>query len=199
MSGVPGEVLRVEAHGVPRPQPRPRVLKSGKVVSTTGPAVAWKRLVLAAAREAVEGAEWGAIVDAPVDLVLVFRFGTTKRERWHRPRALNGRGDFDNMAKLVADVLTKRGVWSDDGLVAHVEQWHVWVPPEHAGVTVEVRRLSDAVLPWAREAWGNGDSGAVSGGRSAGRDARRARVAETETPPVGGAVGALSAPGWLDD
>jgi hypothetical protein len=70
------QVLRVDAHGIPRPQPRPRVLKTGRVVSTTGPAAGWKRLVLAAIAEAMDGCDWQTIDDGPVALTLVTRLPT---------------------------------------------------------------------------------------------------------------------------
>lgn len=160
--GVVGGVLMVRVLGVPRPQPRARAVAAGgaagrvRVVSTLrgSKADGWKRLVLAEVREAVECAGWRTVpAGVPVRLRLVFLFGTEKRERWGKYRAAVRNADFDNNAKLVADVLTVRGVFDDDGQVAVCEVVHVWSAPERAGCVIEVEALdTGAALPGA-ELW----------------------------------------------
>jgi Holliday junction resolvase RusA-like endonuclease len=136
-----GPVLAVAVQGVPRPQPRPRFVGKGRgPVSTMEgtPAMRWKRLVLAAIAEAIEDAGWSCIPSGAVRLRLLVMFPTKRAAMWGRPRVAVRNADFDNVAKLVADALTTRKVFGDDGQVAIVEQAHVWVPPERAGVFLEV-------------------------------------------------------------
>jgi Holliday junction resolvase RusA-like endonuclease len=157
---VSGSVLRVDVRGVPRPQPRPRFVGKGKgrhTVSTpeNSPAARWKRLVLGAVLEAVDACDWQAIATGPVVLRLVIRFPTKDPARWWRPRTAVRNADFDNVAKLIADALTVRKVFGDDGQVAHAEQFHVWVPERHAGALVVVEAMEDRVLEWARATWGD--------------------------------------------
>jgi len=90
-------------------------------------------------------------------LRLVTRFPTRDRARWWTPVAIPNKGDFDNLAKLVSDALTVRGVWGDDCQVAATEQLQVWVPEAQAGASVEVQAVSRGVLAWAREAWPDGE------------------------------------------
>ena len=164
-----GGVLRVDVRGVPRPQPRARGVGGGgrvHAVSTTGRAAGWKRQVLAAVLDAIEATGWECVPKGPVRLRVVTRFPTKVRARWWTLVCIPNKGDFDNLAKLVSDALTQRGVWGDDCQVAVVEQVQVWVPEQHAGASVEVQALQDGqVLEWAREAWSV--DGGVDGGGAA--------------------------------
>jgi Holliday junction resolvase RusA-like endonuclease len=147
--------LRVDVEGIPRPQPRPRLVKRGKgvkVVSTTGKAVGWKRVVGAAIAEAVRARGWATVATGPVKLRLLVRFPTKDKSRWWSLRTANRNADFDNVAKLIADALTVGGVWADDGQVAVAEYVAVWCPEENAGVTIDVEPLASATLEWARDA-----------------------------------------------
>jgi len=218
-----GAVLRVEVSGVVRPQPRPRMVGQGKarrVVSTLrdSPAARWKRRVSAEVSVAMHATGWETVGrGVPVGMRMLVVFGTKTPERWGRLRTAVRRADFDNVAKLVADVLVACGVMEDDGQVAAPRMLHVWGPPERAGIVVEVGEVSGGVVDGLLAAWGV--RGAVESDRRraapAGRSARaraaggvgRVVGAGDAGGACGGAEGVLAggrdsavgrAPAWLE-
>lgn len=150
--------LRIEVHGTPIPQPRPRFV-DGRAVSTAGPrAKRWKHAVIQACEEAAialgEGVieQIGGIGDAEggrggghyrgVSLEMEFRFPVPagKSERVGRPHGL--RPDSDNLAKLVMDSMQAAGLLKDDGRVADLRVRKVWATPRRAGCTVVMRPMA---------------------------------------------------------
>jgi len=159
--------LRIEVHGTPIPQPRPRFV-DGRAVSTAGPrAKRWKHAVIQACEEAAialgEAAieQIGGIGDAEggrggghyrgVSLEMEFRFPVPagKPERVGRPHGL--RPDSDNLAKLVMDSMQAAGLLKDDGRVADLRVRKVWATPRKAGCTVVMRPM-DRSAPERAEA-----------------------------------------------
>lgn len=138
--------IRIEIAGVPRAQPRGRHV-GGRVVSTTGPAVAWRKLVTAAAVKAMfdytaDGRLGWLPFRGPVEFVMEVRFPTPDERRWGQWRIATRDRDFDNAMKLAADVLAKLGVMVDDGQVARALYEAVWVSPTEGGATVIVQPLA---------------------------------------------------------
>jgi Holliday junction resolvase RusA-like endonuclease len=190
-------VLRVDVRGIPRPQPRGRAVrtkKGARIVSTLrdSPAARWKRLVLAELRDAVEAHGWETLTGA-VRLRVVTRYATRFADRWWKPRVVVRNADVDNVLKLAMDAMTVRGVFGDDGQVAVLEQWQVWVPPGQDGMTIEVEAVAGGVWEWARLAW---PAEGVALDTGASRVWSAAGVAETEAAPVGADL-CGSRPGWL--
>ena len=118
--------------GTPKPQPRVRAWfnkKTGRAaVFDPGTADGWKSCVAVAAKGVIPAAP----LECPIRLTIYFylarpksHFGTGKNAAklkvsapaW--PHEGRGYGDFDNLAKSVADVLTEMGAWKDDGQVCH--------------------------------------------------------------------------------
>lgn len=144
------EAVVFEVRGVPRPQPRPRFVGPGRVVSTAGKAVkAWKAAVVREAK-AVR-AERGPLPKASALAVsLVFTF---VGPRGGHGRAHLQRPDVDNLAKLVMDAVIEAGLIHDDALIFALAARKVW------GATGGVVVRLDAV--------GAKSEGFVSGGTSA--------------------------------
>lgn len=146
--------LRIEIRGVPRAQPRGRHV-GGRVVSTTGPAVRWRRLVREATLAAIEAATADGLVlplRGPVEFTLAVRFPTPDARRWGQWRTATRDRDFDNAMKLAADVAVGCGVLVDDGQVARALYEAQWAPPQAAGAVVTVRVLEAAAAqPEARQ------------------------------------------------
>ena len=168
-----GMPLLVDIAGVPRAQPRGRHV-GGRVVSTTGPATVWRRQVT----QAVQAAMAAAIADGrrfpltgAMELTIAARFPTPDAGRWGGWRTATTDRDFDNVEKLIADVLVKCGAMRDDGQVARAVYEAVWCRPTQEGVSVCVRPLK------ARR------SAAESAGESPGWLGGMMEVAETKNAP----------------
>lgn len=134
--------IRIEIHGVPRAQPRGRHV-GGRVVSTTGPAVLWRKLVTQAAQaaSAAVASDGGQFpLRGPVEFTMEARFPTTDQAKWGQWRTALRDRDFDNVQKLV-DAVVKAGVLVDDGQIARSVYEAVWVPPTQAGAVMVLRAL----------------------------------------------------------
>lgn len=144
--------------GVPRAQPRGRHV-GGRVVSTTGPAKAWRQVFT----QAVQAAMSAAIADGrrfpligAVELRMTASFPTKDADRWGDWRTATTDRDFDNVEKLAADVLVACGALRDDGQVARAVYEAVWCRLTDAGVSVALVPLrarrsaqeSDAAPGW---------------------------------------------------
>lgn len=153
-----GLPLLVRVAGVPRAQPRGRHV-GGRVISTTGPAKQWRQQVT----QATQAAMAAAIADGrrfpligAVELTIVASFPTKDAARWGDWRTATTDRDFDNVEKLVADVLVKCGVLRDDGQVSRAVYEAVWCRPTAEGVSACVMPLrarqsaqeSDAAPGW---------------------------------------------------
>jgi len=127
-------------HGIPKPQPRPRMTKSGHVY-TPDSAKAWKELIIA------ECLRWKnckkTVIDKPVKLSVVFLFPFPKRVKnpdEYVPHA--GKPDTDNLLKAVMDALTTANIWTDDALVysSLAEKWYY---TGESGVRIKVDVIND--------------------------------------------------------
>lgn len=96
--------------GQPRPQPRPRMARSGRVYNPTT-ADEWKRAVAKACREAGAKFPKGAAVAMDVEFYLPMR-GAREVGAPHLATP-----DLDNLLKAVMDAMTRAGVWADDSQV----------------------------------------------------------------------------------
>ena len=131
-------------HGTPRPQPRPRFVH-GRVVSTASkPAKAWRTMIQAAARRAMEANGWKIgdppfYVAGPVRVSILFAFKTpaSHPERFGKPHTQ--RPDADNLAKGVMDAMQGGGVFTDDAQVADLAPVKRWA--DSAYTIVQVRQV----------------------------------------------------------
>lgn len=138
-----GLPLLVAVPGVPRAQPRGRHV-GGRVVSTTGPAKVWRQQVT----QAVQAAMAAAIADGrrfpltgAVELTIAARFPTKDAARWGDWRTATTDRDFDNVEKLIADLLVKCGVMRDDGQVARAVYEATWCWPTSEGLFMCIKPL----------------------------------------------------------
>lgn len=126
------------AIGTPHPQPRPQVTKTGHVYypDASGKLKAWKGAVSNAIAAQVSVRN----IMVPCTLLLSFRIerpkdhfrrnGTLTPEGERNPYPTSARGDIDNLAKLVLDVLVKHGILTDDGLVVTLNTQKRWATLE---------------------------------------------------------------------
>ena len=148
--------LVIIARGHPRPQPRPRLLPNGRVLSVANThAKSWIATIERTVRNLVESIgglqslqHYYSQTDA-LSVRMQFRFPVTSG-RAGRTKHKDGRQsgaahvfvpDVDNLAKLVLDCLTRRGILlGDDSRVAHLEVTKVWDLEDYAGVTVVIAK-----------------------------------------------------------
>lgn len=150
--------MTIEFHvdGTPMPQPRTKAramikrLHTGRLVPVgrvynPGDADDWKALVALAAREHAPLHE----ITGPVELVLEIHL--PRPQALYRakdpPQAIphTGRGDVDNFAKVVMDVLTSLGFWRDDKQVSDLVVRKRWAAKG-------LKPGMDLVLTWDDEA-----------------------------------------------
>ena len=141
--------LVLMARGHPRPQPRPRLLPNGRVLSVADTnAKAWIATVERSAFNTLECIGGNQALDSyyrqtdALSVRMQFRFPRDSGRGGRRnPREVGSphtqTPDADNLAKLVLDCLTRRGLLAgDDSRVARLEVTKVWDDADKAGVTV---------------------------------------------------------------
>lgn len=128
-------MLGFEVNGVPVPQPRHRIcLRGGKTRTYMAPRShrihGWRTRIALAARHHRPPEPWCG----PVRVALAFRIpaptlvvGKRREEGVSRRMWAMQRGDIDNYAKAVLDVLTQEGFWIDDSQVVVLQAAKVWV------------------------------------------------------------------------
>ncbi len=140
--------------GVPKPQPRARgrhvITKDGREFTTVyNPSsnADWKRLI------ALElGRRWsGMPVKGPLVLSLKFLFGRPKTHyrrcgnlKPDAPLLCESHGDFDNLAKAVADVMQSRSVFVNDKQIVRATILKVYGVRPGVGVHLRGAENSDA-------------------------------------------------------
>lgn len=123
--------LTFSVKGTPRPQPRPRLAR-GRVVSVADAnAKRWINAVECAARLALPGK---GKADGPLDVAMVFRMPTPKKERHGLPHT--HRPDADNLAKLALDAMMRAGLIGDDSFVSFLSIRKVWSPDAGADFVI---------------------------------------------------------------
>jgi len=148
------DTLVLIARGHPRPQPRPRMLPNGRVLSVADTnAKAWIATLERTASnllESIGGTQALTHYYGPTDGLSVrmqFRFPRESgRNGKANPREVGSphlhTPDADNLAKLVLDCLTRRGLLAgDDSRVAHLEVTKVWDDADKVGVTVLLSKV----------------------------------------------------------
>ena len=126
-------VWSIRVEGDPRPQGRPRFFPGGVIHS---PKTDFYRAVFWNAKANKPRIPF----DGPLALDVAFIFPCPKCRRpgeWK-----TSKGDLDNLLKVVADAMTKAGVWIDDCLVcdSHESKKYAGVG-EAPGALIAVRRL----------------------------------------------------------
>lgn len=113
--------IQFSASGTPRPQPRPRLVK-GRVVSVADAnAKRWIALVERSARNAHSS---HGVAGEPIDVSMLFRMPTPKKDRHGKPHTF--RPDADNLAKLALDAMMRAGLIKDDSSVSSFSVRKVW-------------------------------------------------------------------------
>ena len=139
MTDHPPDGIVLIARGIPRPQPRPRLLASGRIISAADKnAKAWIATVERSAFNLMESiggkqALRHYITETdPLSVRMLFRFpiGSGRNPKL-RGRSIGSPHlsvpDADNLAKLVLDCMTRRGLlMGDDSRVAILEVVKVW-------------------------------------------------------------------------
>lgn len=134
------EPIVIVVKGTPRPQPRPRMLKSGVVVSTANREVrSWADRIRLTVR--------GAMMDrygygfqgfeGPVRVDMIFTLPVKDSSKWGN--WCTARPDVDNIFKLAGDALEKAGVFrTGDQQIVCGETAKLYGPEEAAGVTITI-------------------------------------------------------------
>ena len=113
--------------GIPRPQPRPRVTKTGHAFNpTTEGLKLWKSHLRIAARQQAPREPWAQAVRVDVEAYF-------PRPQWllnvlpDKTLPMLERPDRDNLDKTILDTLTGLGYWVDDSqvYVGRLEKWYV--------------------------------------------------------------------------
>jgi Holliday junction resolvase RusA-like endonuclease len=105
-------MYEVFVDGVPKPQPRPRMTRQGRVY-TPSTADAWKDAVKTAFTRRLKPK-----IGIPVYLSVHFYLPCPKRVKPGAARPPHtGKPDIDNLLKSTMDALTVAGVWEDDAQV----------------------------------------------------------------------------------
>ena len=121
----------------PRPQTRPRVLKSGRVVSSGKHVRAFKTDIVFAARAAKLPKP--PPKDVPLLLEIEFTMPVKRKALWGRLHT--GRPDLDNMVKAVKDALVDAGVIEDDSQVVSTDAFKAYGEPPGM-VRIRISKLS---------------------------------------------------------
>lgn len=132
--------------GVPRPQPRPRLVKSGNVISTLDKnAARWRAQVRKHVLDAMKnraGVERACLVrplDGALRVDMRFCFPTKETSR-HGKHHLQV-PDKDNLEKLVLDSMEAAGIFAkSDSQVAEGETSKFWGSEVESGVFVKISR-----------------------------------------------------------
>lgn len=143
------ETVMVVVRGIPKPQPRPRFVGKGRVVSTADKATKlWAERVRGAVRQVMadrHGTSWKGYAGAvQVDVTFVMPIGDSKR---FGDFALC-RADLDNFVKLIWDAMQKAGVFAaGDHQVVCSSLVKVYGPEAQCGVciTISPPRVTDTV------------------------------------------------------
>lgn len=144
--------------GEPKPQPRPRFVGKGRVVSTADAVTrTWAERIRVEARQAIVqryGLSWSGHVGA-VQVDMTFVLPIRDKKRWGE--FCTNKPDTDNLSKLVMDALERAGLFAvgDQQVVAGTVV-KVLGAPEDAGVCVVVSRpkvdtVSGALAMYARQ------------------------------------------------
>ena len=119
---------RVSAPIRPRPQSRPRVLKSGLVISSTKHVARMKRDLITAVRASRPPAPPPA--DVPLHLAVECTMPILSPRR--HGQLHTGRPDADNLVKAIKDAIVDAQLIADDSQIAVVEVAKLYGPPPGA-------------------------------------------------------------------
>ena len=146
-------ILRFTVQGNPRPKLRPKArlcIGDGiraQVYDADKKCDAWKQCSSWAARRAIDAAGLTTPVAGPIGLyITVYHPRTQALSRKSSPEGAIWRPvkpDFDNLAKPIADVLSKIRLWGDDGQVCDHRLTDLYVARGALpGIVVEVVMLA---------------------------------------------------------
>jgi Holliday junction resolvase RusA-like endonuclease len=139
--------IQFDVPGIPFPQPRPRItIRNGHAWAyEKDNCKAWKEAVLLVATS--KFSRINAPVDCPIHVSLFFRMPLLKSKSKSLAGHIHvGRGDIDNLSKLVLDCCTKAGAWKDDCRVwgLRAEKFYTLYPGEEGvSVTIDYRDANE--------------------------------------------------------
>lgn len=140
-------------NATPKPQPRPRATKIGNHARVYNPKDAddWKTAVMAAAREAMNGAE---ALTGPLRVDICFylprpkgHYGTGRNAgklKDSAPLWCDKKPDIDNLTKSTVDALTDIGLWHDDSQIVEQALSKTYAAdPTGVGADFTIERMDD--------------------------------------------------------
>ena len=147
-------------HGRPIPQPRPRAMSMGKAARVYNPTSFELDAYKLAIRDAIPPELHGRNHTGPVGLVIRMMYerpqshlnakGEVKGETYASPAPIapmaQNDGDFDNLAKVIADVMQACGVYANDSQITDpVGPIKRYAPPGMPGVVWVIVHLWDSL------------------------------------------------------
>jgi crossover junction endodeoxyribonuclease RusA len=128
-------IYHLFVHGIPKPQPRPRMTVFGHVYNPDT-AKAWKKSVQANFMQVRK-----QVITVPVNLKVSFFLPRPKGIRIDTsPIPHIKKPDLDNLLKATMDAMTEAGVWKDDALVFATEAAK-WYAADKTGAQIIVETL----------------------------------------------------------
>jgi Holliday junction resolvase RusA-like endonuclease len=130
----------IHVRGLPKAQPRPRVVKDTGHIYTPNTAKDWKELVTAECM-----AHRQPEINEPVRLTVCFYFPLPKRLNGKNFSPHVSKPDIDNLLKAVQDAMTEAKVWIDDAVVFSVVT-EKWYSAKKSGAWIQVEAIDDDEL-----------------------------------------------------
>jgi Holliday junction resolvase RusA-like endonuclease len=146
-----GDALTLTVVGTPQAQPRMRWV-AGKPVSTAAAnAKRWKAAIMRQAEAAAAFPRPWLKDGTPLQVDMVYRFGTDKSDRWSRSHT--HKPDKDNLDKLTLDALVKAELIKDDAYISAGASIKVWSKSSSLIITLRPTRQGQLIEPSATPDW----------------------------------------------
>ena len=134
-------IYAFDVEGLPKGQPRPRAMFTGKHVHIYDPGTAegWKTAVRFACNLNQVKRQ-----DGPLRLAVVFFLPRQKKDKAHEALAPVEKPDIDNLVKGTMDALTRAGAWHDDSQVVELWTQKCYSDGSGTGALIQLFKMEEA-------------------------------------------------------